>query len=852
MPLLLFFLSGACALVYQVVWVRQLLLVVGTTTAAVSTVLAVFMAGLGLGAWVFGRRADRTRTPLKLYAYLELGVGLYALLLPALLSAATPAYVSLARHLAGRPAALSFVRVGLGFLLLLMPTVFMGGTLPVLVKYVSRGLGRLAGDLGVLYGANLLGAVAGSLAAGFVLIRALGIQGATMAAVLGNLCIGLAALYWAERVRVTASGAGEPAAPTASGIEVPQEARPMIWIAVFLSGFLSIAYEVLWTRILIFTFGSTVYSFTLILATFLAGLALGSRLLAALGSGSHPLRVLAGALVSAGVTALLLAPISTRSADLVQALSLRLGVTGTVFLASTALSAALVMLVPATLMGIVFPLGMWLLVDDLARAGRRVGAAYVVNTAGSVAGSLCTGFAVIPVLGLKRGLVLLATAQVLLGWAFLRHAEWPAPRRRQVLAGSAVLLLAAFAVAARVLAGPNPFDPLPQAARARSAYIEAHRDAVAASVSIVNYPNQGRALRIDGFEASSDIHGHGAGYMAMMTHIPMLLHPQPRRLLVICFGTGTTAGAGLLHPGTTVDVVDINPAVFDFAPYFEVANHGVAHDPRARLIADDGRNFLLTTRERYDVITAEPMPPRFAGMVNLYSREYYALARSRLRPGGFVVQWLPIHLITFDETLRILKTVHEVFAETTLWLHSNTGIIVARDQAPIRIDFARLAPAFAPGPLRDDLERFGVGDPADFAGLHAFGPEAARLATARAPSITDDHPSLEFHRVRPPLREFRGSLDLEEGRSRELIHRLRLADEAPVVNATAGDAARIAEARKVRSHVELGDLNVYWGLGRPASIEYEAAVQASADPSIRAALMLRAAASARQERRVAP
>jgi predicted membrane-bound spermidine synthase len=818
MPLLFFFASGACALVYQVVWVRRLLLIVGTTTGAVSTVLAVFMAGLGLGAWLFGSAADRSRAPLRLYAFLELGIGLYALLLPGLIAVSTPAYVGVARHLTDEPALLLLVRVVLGFLLLLVPTVLMGGTLPVLVRYVGRSLDRFGAALGILYGANLAGGVAGSLAAGFVLIPALGVQAASLAAVTANLAVGVAALAVAARARSAAAGdsreslpgRADPAAPAAAPAAIPDAARPLVWTAVFLSGLLSMAFEVLWSRILVFSLGSTVYAFTLILATFLTGLALGSRLAVATGRRHHPLLVLGVALVAAGIAAMVMAPISTRSEAVIVALSSRFGWTGDVFLAATALCAALVVLMPATLMGLVLPLGMQLLVDDLAWAGRRVGSAYLANTVGCVLGSLLAGFALIPLLGLTRALLVLAGVQVALGCAFLLRAEVARERRRPLLALSGALVIAGVVVASALLRGPNPFDPALAASGNGAPVVEAHRDAIGSSVSVVTYPGGDRTLRIDGFEASSN--KAEAAYMPMMTHIPMLLHPDPRRLLVVCFGTGATAGAGLLYPGVSIDVVDINRTVFDVAPYFAATNHGVARDPRARLVVDDGRNFLLTARQRYDVITSEPMPPHQAGVVNLYSREYYLLARERLERGGLIVQWLPIHLLTVDESLRILKTVQDVFPETTLWLHGHTGIIVARRDVPIQIDLARVAVAFAPGPLRADLGRLGLETPLDFALLAVMGPDEIRAATSTVRPVTDDHPSLEFHRFRHPLQEYRGPFNLEQARMMSIIYRQPTDQVVPVAGATAAQVAALAAWRKMENQRGLADVE-RWGLG---------------------------------------
>jgi len=802
------FVSGACALVYQVIWIRQLLLIVGTTTAAVSTVLSVFMTGLGLGAWLFGSAADRSRTPLRLYGYLELGIGLYALVLPMLITASMSPYVRLARYLAGESEFLLPVRVALGFLLLLVPTILMGGTLPVLIRYVTRSLDHLGADLGILYSMNLAGAVAGTLGAGFVLIPVLGVWGASMAAVVGNLGVGLAALLLTRRRRVAGIGAAPDAAPVRRRLEVPDGGRPLVWAAVFLSGLLTMAFEILWTRILVFTLGSSVYSFTVILATFLAGLALGSRLFAALEGRARPLYTLAAALLGAGVAVLVLGPLSTRAQAVLVALSSRFGVTGDVFLAGTALCTALFVLVPATLMGVVLPLATRLLVDDLARTGRRVGAAYLVNTIGCVLGSLLAGFALIPLLGLKGALLLLVAIQLALGCAFLLKVEPSRARTIRLLVPAGALMIVGVVMASLLLRGPNPFDPALIGKDAPR--VEAHRDAIGASISVLRYPDAIKTLRIDGFEASSN--RVMAGYMPMMTHIPMVLHPDPRRVLVICFGTGSTAGAGLLHPGATVDAVDVNRTVFGFAPHFLAVNHGVARDPRARLVVDDGRNYLLTTGERYDVITSEPMPPHHAGVVNLYSKEYYELARNRLTPGGFVVQWLPMHHLNLDESLQILKTVQDVFLETTLWLHSDTGIIVARRDAPIRIDFARVARALEPGRLRDELEELGVKTPLDFARMHALGPGEIRAVTSSERAVTDDRPSLEYHPLRHPVPESRGPYDLEHARMMAVIWRGRADSLAPLAGAAPPLVAELAAWRKLASQKSLADVQRYWKL----------------------------------------
>lgn len=844
-----FFLSGAAALVYEVVWVRQLLLSVGATTAAVSTVLGVFMGGMGLGAWWLGRRADRSAAPLKLYAYLEIGIGLYALVLPDLVAWTRPFYVAAARALEGQPASLTLLRVGLSAALLLLPTILMGGSFPVLVRFLARSDARLGRDLGGLYGVNLAGAVCGSLAAGFVLVRSLGLRGATLAAVLVNLGVGVAALLWSGR-GAAAPSPGEPApaprpAPAAAGA-VP---RSLLFAVAALSGALTMGYEVLWTRVLLFSFNSTVHAFSLILATFLAGLALGSYTFRWVEGRFDRVRALVVAQVLAGLSAAVLAPASAHAATVIAALSARLGYTPGVFLAALALSASLVILLPAALMGLVLPLSMRLLLDDIERSGKTVGAAYLANTCGSVLGSVLTGFALIPWLGLKGALLLLVVVQVATGAALLPWCRLAPPARRRVLLAATGGAAAVVALLAALVRGPAPFDRLDRPPSGPPPVVAAHRDGVTASVSVVDYGSAGRVLRIDGFAAA--VGRPRGGYMAMMTHVPMLVHPRPRRVLVVCFGTGTTAGTTLLYPGARADVVDIDRTVLEFAPYFRDTNRDVARSPRARLVVDDGRSYLLTSGERYDVVTAEPMPPGFSGMASLYSREYYRLARERLAPGGVIVQWLPMHLLSEAQSLGVLRTVQDVFPETTLWVFEHTGIVVARRDAPVSVDLPALRARLAAPDLRADLEQLGLDDAEDFLDLHVLGPDAVRRLTARARPVTDDHPWIEFDAPRHTLRPSFGGFRLEQARTMRALFTERLRDPLALSGATPAEAAAVAERRGVSSRLRLGDLARALGAEADARALYAEAVRLAAQPAARVVALCHLAELARGEGRLA-
>lgn len=807
-----FFLSGAASLVYEVVWMRQLALTLGSTTPAVSTVLATFMLGLALGAWAFGRVADRARDPLRLYAYLEAGVGLYALLVPRLVETTRGWHVAAAQGLEGHGAALLALRLVSAAALLLLPTVLMGGTLPILVRFAgrSRSLGR---ELGLLYGVNVAGAVVGCLLAGFVLIRAFGVTGAgTVAAVL-NLSIAVAVLLagkerTAPLPSVGGHDPGEGPVPSIAG------GRGLLWAVVFLSGFVTLGCEVLWTRMLVFSFHSTVYAFTMILSTFLAGLALGSWAFASWIAGKREsFATLAGVQIAAGLVAVALVPWAARVSDSIPVLSRSFGYSGASYMLVTALAAAALMLLPTVLMGVVFPMATRLLADDPGRVGRRIGGAYLLNTVGSALGAVMVPFLFVPQLTLKGAFLLLCGLQIAVGGLLLVQA--PLSRRGRVasMSSAAVLLgLGAWLVSAE-LAGPNPFDP-PRGIGAREKWeVLAHRDGTTASVSVVQYRDGVRGLRIDGFEAAaedSDVYA----YMRLMSHLPLLLHPDPHRLLVISFGTGATAGTGLLHPGVRIDMVDINPAVFGFGHYFSRANGDVLRSPRARAIVDDGRNYVLVSREKYDVITSEPMPPTYAGIVNLYSREYYQLARERLNPGGFVVQWLPFSLLDEGQTLAILRTVQSVFPETTLWIQGRSGIIVARRDQPSEIDVAALRRRLEDPVLREGLGRIGVRSLGDVVAFYGLGPATVARITASAGLVTDEHPSLEFPRVRHLMYTVRRFYRDEELRSLVLVNGLRLEEPLPLVNVSEADAQALRDDHQVAARLDLA--GIWWAEGEAA------------------------------------
>lgn len=753
---LFFLVSGATALTYEIVWTRQFVLILGATTPAVSLVLALFMGGLAFGAWRFGVLADRTRNLLRWYGAMEFAIGLFALLQPWALAKLGGFYARLLPNLPAHGLWILTVRGLLAGTLLLIPTSLMGGTFPVLVRFMSLENGRMPRNLGTLYGANLVGAVVGSALTGFVLIKALGVQGTLHWAVVLNLGLGLFAWLLSMQHHPKPSVEEGHFSGTIPGAQaLDGRLDRVLWVTILGSGFLTMGYEVAWSRMLVFSLSSTVYTFTLILVVFLLGLALGAHLYTRLEKrGQGPRQLMVFQLLAA-IASLVLASIASKFPAWEKAFAQASNYSGGGHLAFSLFGCALVMIIPVTFMGFVFPMGSRLLLGvDAEISAVKVGRVYWVNTLGSILGSLITGFLLIPHLSVKGCLLALAGTQGVLALAIL---PWARLSLRSMgllgaIGGGAIGLAAYWYLA--ILPGPNPFDS-PDTQLGTAAVIEAHRDDPSASVTVVRTTGGTRIMRINGFAATTD--ASQAAYMPMMSHLPLLLHGSAHDVLVICVGTGSTAGAALLHPGVHVDAVDINASVLEFAPLFVKANHGLVGHARARLIQDDGRNYLVATRKTYDIITSEPMPPTYAGVVNLYSREYYELAHARLNKGGILVQWLPAHLVTPREAQGILHAVQAVFPETTLWVHADTGLIVARKDAPVRIDLRTITTAYLQPKLAADLTSLGVPSPSEFVQLFALGPEGVRALVGSTPPITDDKPSLEFHNPRSEHTRLLGS-----------------------------------------------------------------------------------------------
>jgi spermidine synthase len=736
--LTLFFLSGATALVYQVLWLRLLTLVFGATTSAVGTVLTAFMVGLAIGAIWFGRKADRVKRPLRLYAMLELGTALSAMLLPYALSSLDSLYPALYASAQTRPWILPLVRGVFSTLVLVVPCTLIGGTLPVLVRFAARVPETFGRHFGWLYGINTLGATAGSLAGGLYLIGHLGVASTNLLAAGTNAFLGLSFLILD---RYFVGGVASP--PEAKPREAPRPfnfAETLVLGVTVLSGFTVLGLEVLWTRALVHALWSTTHTFAIILATVLMGLTTGSYL-----ASRWTLRR------ESNLGALLLGRIAMVELAFAASLVVTLPLLGQVFylyfyyralgalgaLVPKFLTVALVLLLPATVAGMLFPVSVQVLSHRIPTIGSSLGRLYLLNTLASAAGALVFSFVLIPRLGVTDSyqavIFVHLVAAAGFGYYAFRKSRW-------VLAPAVVLVAAVLTL--KAVDRPDLFgDPIFNEPALGLVLLD-HRETADATFSVYEQTQSGdRQLYINGFLASDD--SNRASYMRMMAHLPLLLHPDPHRILVIAFGTGNTAGAASIHPIDQIDIVDINDEVYQLARYFSQTNHDVLEDPRTRARVADGRNYVRSTEQTYDVITSEPMPPKFSGMVSFYTREYYEAARSRLTPEGVICQWLPFNQMSLEDARIASRTFQSVFPNSSLWMMGDTGILIG-SKGDLRPSTDTLARGFRNPTLEKGLERSNFHSPEELLASEALDSEALKLFAGNAPVMSDDRPYLEF------------------------------------------------------------------------------------------------------------
>jgi spermidine synthase len=733
--------TGASGLIYQVVWFRLLGTIFGVTVYATSAVLAAFMAGLALGSLLAAHLSDRLRRPLLGYGLAEVGIGLIGLGSLPLLESLQPLYRLLVLQWQEAVPLLATGRFVLAFLVLVVPTTLMGATLPLVVTGTAAVSPAVARNTGLLYAGNTSGAILGAFGAGFFLLGSVGLTGAVALAAAGNLAAGVVWVVLGSRVAAATSRPHLPASPTPTVLPAPERRVAGVVLASYaVSGGLALANEVIWTRVLAGIFPGTTYAFTVMLCTILGGIALGSWLVSPLVQRcANWALIYAGCQLALAATTLLslvaLASLWTFEGSLRQ----WLGATEllTEEPAFMALLALLALGPAATMMGVTFPVAARVYLATSTHVGDRVGRIYAANTLGAIAGSLLGGLVVVPLFGAERALWLTAGGSALLALVVLLVVPL-AWRRRALLAtaGGTVLLLVA-------LLTPRLYERL-DATDPRGEQTVWLREGADVTVRVARSPDQGLVLYLNS-EGQASSHPTMANYHATLGLLGVLLHPAPREVLTIGLGGGVTAGAASLRQGVTVTVIELHEAVMEAARWFRPVNFGVLERENVRFVVDDGRNYLLLTDRRYDIILADIIRARNAGAANLYAVDYYRLARQALSDDGLMVQWVDDTVPEYTYRL-LVRTFLDVFPESTLWFN---GTLLVGSKRPFRLDPVQVNAAMQDPTVRPLLERLGLRDANDlFRELVAY-PDELRAYVGQGPIITDRYPVVEFWRSLP-------------------------------------------------------------------------------------------------------
>jgi spermidine synthase len=820
-------------------------LVFGATTFAVSTVLTAFMGGLALGSFYFGRRSERVRRPLRLYGFIEIGIGVYGLAVPLIFGLLPGLYQPFWDRLHLSFLAISIVRFIFAALVLIVPTALMGATLPVLSSYYARDRVRIGLHVGSLYALNTLGAVIGAAATGFVLIPTFGMRATTATAAAINILLGLVALALARkhesatdvlderdqraaadkvspgkriiarlrerRYRLLGSlfpfftfraraestadaktkerkGVGKTASHALKGV-LGRKELVMVLVAFGVSGFIALSYEVIWSRVLALIIGSSVYAFSIMLTTFLIGLAAGASLASRFVDRiKRPVLAFALIEIGVGITSLAGAYMFNDLPYVFIQLYRWLEATAfSVLLFARFLVAMLVMIMPTLMLGALFPLVVRIVSRTRERAtGRMVGDVYAANTVGAITGSFASGFLLVPWLGLLGSLRLAATLNFLVAASMFLVSHLGEKRVADVKAGSGRskgaqsnraapsrlrlsaplgLVVTGLLIAGAILIEPKWDSDVMSSAvyryapslkdKSRSEIYDYftrgqgeaifYKEGITATIAVQRV-GENRVLKSNGKPEAST-----TGDMPtqiLIGGLPLLVRKQTDDVLLIGLGSGITLGSVEQFPIKSVTCVELEPAIIEASEYFNDFNNRPLDDPRLKLIANDGRNFIYTTDEKFDVIISEPSNPWLTGVANLFTLEFFKRGAERLKDDGIFSQWLQIYEMAPEDVRTLIATFKAAFPHVYVFRGAEGDIMLLGSKREQRLDLSAIKSHFDDPRVAAELDRIKTYWPTDILSRFYWGPKEVEAYVAGAQLNTDDNALIEFNAPR--------------------------------------------------------------------------------------------------------
>ncbi len=749
----LFFLSGMTSLVYQVVWMKLLSYVLGNTLYATMAILTAFMAGLAIGGYVFGKLCCRFSNTLLVYGILEGLIGLFAFLSPYIIESLAYPYKWIYGVFGFEGFLTDFLRFLLAFATLLLPTIMMGGTLPLLAEYFTSLKTDTVKGVSSLYAVNTFGAVTGCFMSAFVFIYIWGLKGAVYFSAILNILILLSVipLAFLNKKPLSSEQRGNN-----GELQQASSGRLLLFL-YFLTGASGLAYEIIWTRILVLHFGSNVYAFSLMLTTFLIGIAAGSfvvgRFASEMNSGKYRLLfallqiILAFTVIFQIVQFILLK-------DTLLDVSALLGEPDYVKTVITLfVSAFQLIFLPTFIFGASFPAAVKIYEHASRTTGNNVGVVYTSNTAGGIAGILLAGFILIPLMGVQNGLLTLALLNLLIGlialtaWVRIKPAM-----KATVIILLPVLLISMFSFfteSGEVISSAGVFSAV------KGKNILYFKESVNATITVETENDiLGKATYI----SLNGVNVAGTSPMLLCIqklqgHLPLLLHPDPKKILHIGFGSGGTAWSVSQHPVEKIHIAEITRDVIETSDkFFKGVNHGITNDPRVKVFICDGRNLVLTTEEKYDVILSDSIHPRYSGNSSLYTKDYYLLCKDRLTDDGVLSQWLPIYSLTDRNFRMILRAFYEAFPNSSVWYINSTinpYVITTGSKNDNPVDFRRISEALENNPgIFSDLSKVNGDSPFKILDYHVISGKDIGDFTRDIPPHIDDYPAVEYESSR--------------------------------------------------------------------------------------------------------
>ena len=773
------FISGTASLTYELVWVKQLTLIFGGTLYAISAVLCAFMTGLALGAWAVSRYLNtlsvknKSINYIRLYGILEGLIGLYGLLFPLALNGLKFLYPFFYSMGFQTVEATHFIQFGLSTLLMFPATLLMGATLPVLGSWAIKGNeSKIFSNISFLYALNTFGAVAGCIFTQFFAVKNFGISGTTFTAVAMNilvfsLCFTINSKPGDEKLNTNKNRDSNKIQIKKENSLEPSRFMSFLLLAIFsYSGLVSLSSEILWTRILVFPLGSSLYSFAIILATFLFGIALGSLIAEKIIGRSGWIVKFLLIELAIGIYCIAIIPAFESLPELTaKADSIFYDLANThyktLFIRST--FAFGLMFLPALGFGLIFPLANQINFSIFRGIASSLGNSYAFNTMGAILGTALTPFVFIPLFGIRLSLFLLYSVLIILCcWAFVTYLRFNKTRIVGSIVATGLLIFAGYNISTPVISseklGKQNFARVEINVPEGQTKLVDYKEGNFSTLSVMEDKISGaRSLYVDGFSTATVSNSiGGSAYMQAMGFIPMLLHPKPKNSLVMCFGTGNTMGTVALFPNNQVDGVEIDANVLSLSHWFSKWNHNVLDKDNVNITIQDARNFIEWTTKRYDVITLEPMSPVQAGVTNLYSKEFYENSLQALNDNGIMMQWLPLHLVGPKEAKSIIKTFQKVFPHTTIWNSFLTRIVLlVGSNSPVKLDKKRFDEVMRNPELRAAAEQIGIKSFIDIMDFYLTDANKIEIFVEEGEEITDDFPILEHSPVNllPPLKK---------------------------------------------------------------------------------------------------